>query len=228
MIALEGLHAVKHARRFGAALRDVRVADRAAALDLADRLAPDLRPVLEAAEEVGPEVIRVAADGRPVATGVLALAPRPPGGLADALVAPGPLVVLHDPRDHGNVGAAIRVAAAARAAGVLVAGPLDPWHPVCVRGAAGLHFAQPVDRVDRMPPRLGSRPVVAVHPDGSSALGEARLPADAAFVFGTERHGLPPELVRAADMTLAIPMRPGVSSLNLATSVAAVLYGRGP
>jgi TrmH family RNA methyltransferase len=228
VVSLEGLHAVKHAYRFGAALREVRVADRAAALELADRLAPDLRPVLETAKEVGHNAIRAAAGGRPVATGVLALAPRPPGGLADALEAPGPLVVLHDPRDLGNAGAAVRVAAAARAAGVLVAGALDPWHPVCVRGAAGLQFAQPVDRVDGLPPRPGRRPVIAVHPDGSTALGERRLPTDAAYVFGTERDGLPSEVVRAADLTLAIPMRPGVSSLNLATSVAAVLYGAGP
>jgi len=31
-------------------------------------------------------------------------------------------------------------------------------------------------------------------------------------------------LVARADLRLALPMRPGVSSLNLATSVAAVLY----
>ncbi|NIR35407.1 MAG: tRNA (cytidine(34)-2'-O)-methyltransferase, partial [Actinobacteria bacterium] len=41
---------------------------------------------------------------------------------------------------------------------------------------------------------------------------------------GSERHGLAADLLAAADRTAAIPMRPGVSSLNLATSVAVALY----
>ncbi len=44
------------------------------------------------------------------------------------------------------------------------------------------------------------------------------------LAFGTERQGLSPELLARADALLSIPMRPGVSSLNLATSVAAVLF----
>lgn len=44
------------------------------------------------------------------------------------------------------------------------------------------------------------------------------------LAFGSERRGLSPELSEQADACVAIPMRPGVSSLNLATSVAAVLF----
>ena len=44
----------------------------------------------------------------------------------------------------GNMGACVRVAAAADAAGVLTTGGNDPWHPDALRGAAGLHFALPV------------------------------------------------------------------------------------
>jgi tRNA G18 (ribose-2'-O)-methylase SpoU len=44
------------------------------------------------------------------------------------------------------------------------------------------------------------------------------------LAFGTERHGLTSELLRRADARVAIPMRAGVSSLNLATSVAVVLF----
>ena len=38
----------------------------------------------------------------------------------------------------------------------------------------------------------------------------------AILAFGTERHGLSDELLERADLRLGIPMRPGVSSLNLA------------
>ena len=44
------------------------------------------------------------------------------------------------------------------------------------------------------------------------------------LAFGTERHGLTSELLARADARIAIPMEPGVSSLNLATSVAVTLF----
>ena len=45
------------------------------------------------------------------------------------------------------------------------------------------------------------------------------------FIFGTERDGISPLLLNLSDQKLSIPMKPGVSSLNLATSVAIVVYG---
>jgi tRNA G18 (ribose-2'-O)-methylase SpoU len=62
-----------------------------------------------------------------------------------------------------------------------------------------------------------------VDPEGEP-LEPTNLPPRAVLVFGTERYGLSEELSRRADAMLSIPMRPGVSSLNLATSVAAVLF----
>jgi tRNA(Leu) C34 or U34 (ribose-2'-O)-methylase TrmL len=44
------------------------------------------------------------------------------------------------------------------------------------------------------------------------------------LAFGTERAGLSAQLLARADARIGIPMRAGVSSLNLATSVAAVLF----
>ena len=67
------------------------------------------------------------------------------------------------------------------------------------------------------------RPLLAVDPDGDP-LEPSELPARAILAFGTERYGLSRELTARADARISIPMRPGVSSLNLATSVAAVLF----
>ena len=131
----------------------------------------------------------------------------------------GPVVYLEAPRHLGNLGAAIRVAAAANAAAVLTSGDSDPWHPDAIRGAAGLQFALPVARVEELPPT--DRPLVAIDPDGD----EQPIPPNAILAFGSERHGLSEALLEAADARIRIPMRAGVSSLNLATSVAAVLYG---
>ena len=50
-----------------------------------------------------------------------------------------PVVLLEDPRNMGNRGACVRVAAAANVAGVLTLGTNDPWNAEAVRAAAGLH-----------------------------------------------------------------------------------------
>jgi TrmH family RNA methyltransferase len=134
-----------------------------------------------------------------------------------------PIVLLEDPRAMGNMGACVRVAAAAEAAAVLSTGENDPWHPDALRGAAGLHFALPVAAVTSLPET--DRPLIAIDPDGED-LRPADIPAGAILAFGTERHGLTAELLDRADARLGIPMRAGVSSLNLATAVAAVLFAQ--
>jgi TrmH family RNA methyltransferase len=97
----------------------------------------------------------------------------------------------------------------------------DPWHADAIRGAAGLHFALPVGRVDHV--CLGDRPLVAVDPTGER-FSPGCMPPRAVLAFGTERYGLSDELRARAGQRVALPMRPGVSSLNLATSVAAILF----
>ena len=50
------------------------------------------------------------------------------------------------------------------------------------------------------------------------------LPEGALLAFGTERDGVSAQLAARAGARVRIPMRAGVSSLNLATAVAIVLY----
>ena len=153
---------------------------------------------------------------------VVAVARRPDQPDPDTVLAgPGPVVLLEDPRHLGNLGAVVRVAAAAGIAGVLTTGRQDPWHPDALRGSAGLHFALPVHRSREV--RTGDRPLLALDPEGD-VLDPRALPDRAVLAFGTERDGLSEDLRERADAVVALPMRPGVSSLNLATSVAAVLY----
>ena len=51
------------------------------------------------------------------------------------------------------------------------------------------------------------------------------MPSHTILAFGSERHGLSDAAQADADALVRIPMRAGVSSLNLATAVAATLYG---
>jgi len=222
---LEGFHALKHALRFGGEVEAVLTSDPAELERLAAELAPDVGERLHAlATPVSEDVYR---ELGPYAhhTRVAAIARRPafdPARVIERRDAPA--VLLEDPRHHGNLGAVVRVAAAADAAGVLTTGEQDPWDPVAIRGSGGLHFALPVGRIDTVASldRAG-RPLFAIDPEGEDVDPRA-LPPDAIYAFGSERHGLSPDTIAAADRHLRIPMRPGVSSLNLATSVSAVLF----
>jgi len=220
LAVLEGFHAVKHALRFGGELLGLWTADPAELERLRASLAPDvaLAPAIVPLAELAAVVPRAQ---------VVAVARRPAQPSPAALLAlpgPAPVVLLEDPRHLGNLGACVRVAAAAGAAGVLTTGRQDPWHPDALRGAAGLHFALPVVRSRALP---GSdRPLVALDPE-AEPLRAAAVPPRAVLAFGTERDGLSQELLARADARLALPMRPGVSSLNLATAVAAVLFVLG-
>jgi TrmH family RNA methyltransferase len=219
LAVLEGFHAVKHALRFGAEPLVLVTPDPTALLAMAESLAPDLVEELSAAETIDAgDFLRLTA--RPVPTPALAVARRPAVDVVAVLSGPGPVVLLEDPRHLGNVGAAVRVAAAAGAAGVLTTGDRDPWDPAALRGSAGLHYAVPVAHLEALPKT--DRPLVALDPAGEP-LGT--LPERPIVAFGTERSGLSEKILKRADRRLAIPMRPGVSSLNLATAVAVVLYG---
>ncbi|RRR78026.1 RNA methyltransferase [Streptomyces sp. RP5T] len=224
-VLLDGFHALKHAVRFGARVPVAVAVDRAAALALAEELAPDVRDTLDALLTQVPESVYTSLVPRPHPTAVAALAVRPPrADHLDRLAhAPrtAPVVVLDNPRNLGNAGAVIRLAAGFGATGVVTTGTLDPWHPTVVRGGAGLHFATAVERltVAELPPG----PVFALDPEGDD-IRAVKLPDDAVLAFGSERSGLSPELRARADHLVALPMRPQVSSYNLATSVAMTLY----
>ncbi|ADB51414.1 TrmH family RNA methyltransferase [Conexibacter woesei] len=247
-VVLDGFHALKHALRFGATVERAATSDPDGLDALAAELAPDLRTRLrELVEVVDAAELRTLAPQLPH-TRVVALARRPPLDPVALLAPPRdgdprPLVLLEDPRHLGNVGAVVRVAAAADAAGVLTTGARDPWDRAAVRGAAGLHFALPVGRVE-LEDVVGAaaagalaggstpgggvapgRPLVALDPAGEPLRAAAgQLPPGAILAFGTERHGLSDALLTCAELRLRIEMRAGVSSLNLATAVSAVLF----
>ena len=234
LLVVDGLHAVKHAVRFGAQLADLVALDPDGAARDAEPVAPDLVDVLRGARRVGVDGLRALAGGvHP--TGVAALASRPeqaPPPLARSARA-APAVLVDRPRHPGNVGAVVRVAAAVGASGVLVTGDVDPWGAAAVRGAAGLAWALSVHRVDEDRALAAAQgPVVVLHAPSPRAgrhgsvpsVAPAALPADALLVVGSERDGVSAAWRERADAVLELPMRDGVSSLNLATAVAGALY----
>ncbi|GAA2916395.1 TrmH family RNA methyltransferase [Streptomyces thioluteus] len=227
-VLLDGFHALKHALRFGAEVGPVVTSDRDGVLALAERLAPDVSPALAALMvEVDRAVLRSLVP-RGHTTEVAGLAVRPARGANLAALAArprrAPVVVLDNPRNLGNVGAVVRLAAGFGVTGVVTTGDLDPWHQNAVRAGAGLHFATAVERVRSED--LPEGPVFALDADGDD-IRSVPFPDDSVLVFGSERHGVSEELRGRADRVVSLPMRSGVSSYNLATSVGMALFHWG-
>lgn len=222
LAVLEGFHPARHALRFGGRIDVAVTYDRSRLARVAERLSPEVMGLLD------PVLVTVDRERfsrlsqRSLSSPLLSIASRPAAAPGAALAARDrPVVFLERPRNPGNVGAVIRVAAAADVGGVLVSGTVDPWSPVVLRSATGLQYAIPVCPGE-LPTDLG-RPIVALHPDGEP-LGSVALPADGVLAVGGERYGLSTTLRHRATHTVGVPMKPGVSSLNLATAVAAVLF----
>ena len=220
---IEGLHGLKHALRFDADIKAAWTDDLDALINLAMTLAPDILDRLPSLVKSVSTAAFAELSPRPIDTGVLALACRPECDEVDlaAHLEKAPSIWLEHPSHLGNVGAVVRVAAAAGASAVIVSGRHDPWAPAALRGSAGLHFALPVLHSAALPKTDG--PLIAIDPDGDP-LSPGDLPSNALLAFGSERRGLSTSALDRADHRLSLPMSPKVSSLNLATAVAAVLY----
>jgi RNA methyltransferase, TrmH family len=227
----DGFHAWKHAVRFGFPLTRVCTDDTEGVYTLVGQLAPDLLKHVTRVEVVDSatmrEIIhdvglRAIHHTRVIAIGKV---PAPSSSLLQssqrAALTSIPGVLVDGARHPGNLGAVVRVAAAAGAPVVVSVGELDVWHPDVVRGAAGLHAAVPVLRVGNLSEVEG--PLFALDADGVD-IGEFEFPAGSLLVVGAERDGVSENIRKRADGIVSLPMRQGVSSLNLATSVSAALY----
>jgi TrmH family RNA methyltransferase len=118
--------------------------------------------------------------------------------------------------DPGNVGTLLRSADAFGAGVLLSDGCADPFGPKALRAAMGSTF-----RVPLRPFEL--RNAVALVADGGDSLDT--LDRYDTFVLGSEREGLPAEVVEQCDARMSIPVQ-GVESLNVAMAGTIVLYER--
>ncbi|WP_445183691.1 TrmH family RNA methyltransferase [Pseudonocardia sp. Cha107L01] len=167
--------------------------------------------------------------------GLLAVCGRIDVSLADALAgAPRLVVVLVGASDPGNAGTVIRVADAAGADAVVLAGDsVDPHNGKCVRGSVGSVFHLPVaTERDVAAVLTGCREagvrLLAATADGEWDLFEAAAADTVAgpcgWLFGSEAHGLPAEVARAADARVRVPIYGRAESLNLATAASVCVY----
>jgi TrmH family RNA methyltransferase len=125
--------------------------------------------------------------------------------------------------DPGNMGTLIRTAAAFGMGFAVGPGCVDPWSPKVLRAAAGGHFRTCVGSVADLS-GLGGRLLVATVARGGMPPGRLDAGRDSAVLVGDEAHGLPDEVVAAADVAVTIPMPGGMESLNAAVAGAIVAF----
>lgn len=142
----------------------------------------------------------------------------------------GPLLYLCGMGDPGNVGTLIRSGASLGVSGVALApGTADPYGPKALRATMGAIFQVPV-YVGLEPADLISRAkaaaidIVCADPHEGLELWHSDLARDFALVLGSEREGVPEELLRAATTTIRIPQKATIESLNVAMAGTVVLY----
>ncbi len=222
LAVLEGFHALKHAFRFSAEVVDSISPDKTKLMTMVSKLAADEADNFETLVREVTEKEYKAASPNPPRAGVITVAKRKEYSEKVVFETNKTVVWLDNPKNHENVGAIIRLGGGLGAGAIVVNGSIDIWNPGVIRGSAGLHYALPVIKTDKQPGEF--KKLVYVFDDSGETLEETSLEAASIIVFGSERHGVSEQIKHNADAIMGIPMKPGVSSLNLATSVAIGLY----
>ncbi len=139
------------------------------------------------------------------------------------------LVVVESVEKPGNVGTILRSADAAAATAVILCDPrADKYNPNLIRSSIGAVFTVPcvcctTEQCIAFLKEHGVRILTAQLQD-SLPYYDTEMRTATALVFGTESTGLTQPWRDAADAHLRIPMRGRLDSLNVATSVAILLF----
>lgn len=144
------------------------------------------------------------------------------------------MVVLDAVTDPGNLGAVLRAAACAGAAGIVVGRHRSaPLTPAAMKAAAGAGEVVPIAHVAGIPAALAAIReagwwVVGLAPDADEDLWAAPILDDpVALVLGSEARGISRLARERCDALVRIPMAPevaGVGSLNVAAACAVACF----
>jgi 23S rRNA (guanosine2251-2'-O)-methyltransferase len=163
--------------------------------------------------------------------GVVALTdPYPYAEPRDLLAAPGAIVVLDGAQDPRNLGAIVRVAEAAGAAGLVIARRGTPGVTATVcKASAGAVEHLPIARVGSIAAFVhdaagAGRAAVGADAGRGEDYATIDWEPDALLVMGSEGEGLRPRVRDACTVLARIPMAGHVDSLNLSVAAGVLLF----
>ncbi|RIX41476.1 MAG: RNA methyltransferase [Rhodocyclales bacterium GT-UBC] len=137
------------------------------------------------------------------------------------------VVLLDGVQDPGNVGTLLRTAAASGVQHVLLSpGCASVWAPKVLRAGQGAHFVlklyEDADLAEFLANYPGTSVVTCLEEAGS--LYDTSWSSPLAWIFGAEGKGVRPDLIRAAQLRVRIPMPGAIESLNVGAAAAICLY----
>lgn len=160
--------------------------------------------------------------------GIVATAPRHPPRTPQLPCSLG--VAVETLQDPGNLGTILRTAAATNVDGLwLTQDSVAFDHPKVLRASAGQWFQMPMAvNSDLLTPLRAAKAVgvqvVATLPTATQAHWEVDWTRPSLIVLGNEGAGLSAEVAAIADVGVRIPLWRAVESLNVAISLAVILY----
>lgn len=147
------------------------------------------------------------------------------------LEAPDALVIVLDQiQDPHNLGAIVRTAEVAGAAGVVIPDRRSAEvTPAVAKASAGAIEHLPVARVRNIADWLAEAKEAGAWVYGASTDGIAYDQPDyrgkVVLVLGSEGRGLRPRVAETCDELIALPMRGKIGSLNVSAAAASLIYG---
>lgn len=232
LFLLEGFNLVETALKAGARIEELYLSqqlsfDTAEVQRIIDKLPAEVEPVIletdlfnRSATTVNPQ-------------GILAVARIRERPLNDIWQLSGPLLLLAEVQDPGNLGTMIRTAAAADLAGLLaIKGSVDIFNPKVVRGSMGgifsLSLCQTVSTQDIRQclggDQLRPRRLVAAEPKASQSYYDFAFALNDIIVIGNEARGITSEIAELIDHKIAIPLPGRMESLNAAAAASIVVF----
>ena len=138
-------------------------------------------------------------------------------------------IALVSPQDPGNVGTILRTMDAVDADALfLLDGGVELYHPAVIRSSMGTLFWKAIvqtsfDRFVKWA-REGGYQLIGTSVRGDVEYHTLMTHSPWALVLGNEQKGLSIEQIKACDVTISLPMKGRVSSLNLSVAAGVLLY----
>ena len=139
--------------------------------------------------------------------------------------AKGPVVILDDIQDPGNVGAIIRTAVAFNCKAIIYTeGTADPFGPKVVRASAGAILSIPIFPFSSLDPlKEQGYSIVVTSVNQAEDYRKLKVADKLAIVFSNEGRGVGKLFTKSADLKVTIPHNKAVDSLNVAVSAGIIL-----
>jgi TrmH family RNA methyltransferase len=232
LIYVEGLRLSVEALRSGLIIETVIYSDQIAEKESAAKFIAAVSAVAHRMASVSEKLLESISFTK-TPQGIVVIAQRPDSSierLIETLDDASLLVILHGLNNPVNVGAILRTAEAAGAAGVITTKHTsDPFSPKSLRGAMGSAFRLPIWRdaeysevIDWCHNR--NIPTICTDASGETVYTAIDWTGSAALILGPESTGLEHNELSAAQNIIAIPMRGDVESLNVSVAAGIILF----